>query len=81
MCAFVRPCLFNDYLLTGEAIWCCSEEGSKNSSRMPVYEMWYFWNRDVEEIGMVVVRMSFRHYYLQPSSGKLQIAAPESSNR
>ena len=43
--------------------------------------MWYFCNRDVVEIGIVVVRTSFRLEYLLPSSVKLQIAAPESSNR
>ena len=78
---FGPPRLFNDYLPTGEAICCCPEEGSKKSSRKPVYEEWYFRNRDVVEIGMVVVRMSFRLDYLLPSSGKLQIAAPESSSR
>ena len=68
--AFGPACLFNDYLSTGEAIWCCPEEGSKKSSRKPLYEMWYFLNRDVVEIGMVVVRMNFRPDYLLPSSGK-----------
>ena len=68
--AFGPACLFNDYLSTGEAIWCCPEEGSKKSSRKPLYEMLYFLNRDVVEIGMVVVRMSFRPDYLLPSSGK-----------
>ena len=33
-------------------------------------EMRYFWNRDVVESGMVVVRMSFRLDYVLPSSGK-----------
>ena len=81
MAAFGPVCLFNDYLSTGEAIFCCPEEGSKKSSRKPVYEERYFWNRDVVDIGMVVVRMSFRLDYLLSSSGKLQIAAPESSSR
>ena len=81
MGSFGPPCLFNDYLSTGEAICCCPEEDSKKSSRKPVYEMRYFWNRDGEEIGMVVVWMSFRLDYLLPSSGKSQIAAPESSSR
>ena len=31
------PCLFNDYLSTGEAIWCCPEEGSKKSRRKTLY--------------------------------------------
>ncbi len=81
MSAFSPPCLFNDYLSTGEAICCCPEEGSKKPSRKPVYEVWSFWNRDVVEIGMAVVLISFRLDYLRPSSGKLQIAAPESSSR
>ena len=81
MGSFSLPCLFNDYLSTGEAICCCLEEGSKKSSRKQVYEVWYFWYREVVEIGMVVVRMSFRLYYLLPSSGNLEIAAPESSSR
>ena len=74
--AFGSPCLFNDYLSTGEASRCFPEEGSKKSSRKPVYEEWYFWNRDVLEFGMVVVWISFRLDYLLPSSGKQQIASP-----
>ena len=35
-----------------------------------------FWNRDVVDIGMVVVWISFQLNYLLPSSGKLQIASP-----
>ena len=68
--SFVPPCLFNDYLSTGEATCYFPDEGSKKSSRKPVYEMWYFWNRGVVEPGMQVVRMSFRLDYLLPSSGK-----------
>ena len=49
--------------------------------RKLVYEMRDFWNRDVVEIGMVGLWKSFRLNYLLSSSGKLQIAAPESSNR
>ena len=50
----------NKYLSTGEAICCCPDEGSKKSTRKPVYENLYFWNRDAVGSGMVVVRMSFR---------------------
>ena len=64
MVPFVRSCLFNDYLSTGEATCYNPEGGSKKSSRKPVYEEWYFWNRDVVEIGMVMVWVSFRVDYL-----------------
>ena len=65
MGSFGPPCLFNDYLSTGEATCYFPEEGSKKSSRKPVYEM-YFWYHDVVEIGMEVVRKSFRLEYLLP---------------
>ena len=68
--SFGPPCLFNDYLSTGEATCYVPEEGSKKSSRKPVYGMWYFWNRDVVEIGVEVVWVMFRLDYWQLSSGK-----------
>ena len=77
MCPSGPPCLFNDYPSTGEAICCHPEEGSKKSSRKPLYEMRYCWDRDVMESGVLLVRMSVRHEYLRPSSGKEQVSAPE----
>ncbi len=76
MCAGGPPCLFNDYLSTGEATCSCIEEGGKESSRKLLYEEWYFWNRDVMEIGMIDVRMRFRPDFRLTSSGKCQVSLP-----
>ena len=80
MGSFGPPCLFNEYLSASEASCYFPDEGIKKSSRNHVYEIWYFWNRDVVEIGMEVVRVMFRLDYLLPSSGNLQVAAPENAN-
>ena len=40
----------------------------------------YLKKRDVVEVGMVVVRLSYRLDYSLPYSGKSQIAAPERSS-